>query len=119
MQQPPTHRQSIRPDRHLSRSFTGSTQDPRTDCDSISRRRIHPYAGSRVQNIGPGSQQEILSLRFAGRLRNREIAEVLRMNERTVSVTLLRALRKLRAQLAAEQPTAPQMAAPWPRESGA
>jgi RNA polymerase sigma-70 factor (ECF subfamily) len=71
-----------------------------------------------VRHLSP-RQQEILSLRFAGRLRNREIAQVLRMNERTVSVTLLRALRKLRAQLAAEQPTAPQMAAPWPRESGA
>jgi len=44
-------------------------------------------------------QQEILSLRFAGRLTNREIARILRMNERTVSVTILRALRKLRQQL--------------------
>jgi RNA polymerase sigma-70 factor (ECF subfamily) len=43
-------------------------------------------------------QQEILSLRFAGRLTNREIAKILRMNERTVSVTILRALRKLRQQ---------------------
>jgi len=43
-------------------------------------------------------QQEILSLRFAGRLKNREIARVLNMNERTVSVTILRALRKLRQQ---------------------
>lgn len=45
-------------------------------------------------------QREILSLRFAGRLTNREIARVLKMNERTVSVTILRALRKLRDQLA-------------------
>jgi RNA polymerase sigma-70 factor (ECF subfamily) len=44
-------------------------------------------------------QREVLSLRFAGRLSNREIARVLRMNERTVSVTVLRALRKLRRQL--------------------
>jgi RNA polymerase sigma-70 factor (ECF subfamily) len=44
-------------------------------------------------------QQEILSLRFAGQLTNREIACVLEMNERTVSVVILRALRKLRAQL--------------------
>ena len=44
-------------------------------------------------------QQEILSLRFAGRLKNREIARVLNMNERTVSVTILRALRKLCEQL--------------------
>jgi RNA polymerase sigma factor (sigma-70 family) len=44
-------------------------------------------------------QQEILSLRFAGQLTNREIAKVLRMNERTVSVTILRALRRLRQHL--------------------
>jgi RNA polymerase sigma-70 factor (ECF subfamily) len=47
-------------------------------------------------------QQEILSLRFAVRMTNREIARVLRMNERTVSVTILRALRKLRQRLAGE-----------------
>jgi RNA polymerase sigma-70 factor (ECF subfamily) len=47
-------------------------------------------------------QQEILSLRFAGRLTNREIARVLDMNERTVSVTILRALRKLRQRLESE-----------------
>ncbi len=47
-------------------------------------------------------QQEILSLRFAGQLTNREIARVLKMNERTVSVTILRALRKLRQQLTEE-----------------
>ena len=41
-------------------------------------------------------QQEILALRFAAKLTNREIARTLRMNERTVSVTILRALRKLR-----------------------
>lgn len=47
----------------------------------------------------PERQQEILSLRFAGQLSNREIARVLEMNERTVSVNILRALRKLRQQL--------------------
>jgi RNA polymerase sigma-70 factor (ECF subfamily) len=48
----------------------------------------------------PSRQQEILSMRFAGRLTNREIARVLEMNERTVSVTILRALRALRHKLA-------------------
>jgi RNA polymerase sigma factor (sigma-70 family) len=48
----------------------------------------------------PARQQELLSLRFAGQLTNREIARVLEMNERTVSVYILRALRKLRKQLA-------------------
>ena len=47
----------------------------------------------------PARQQEILSMRFAGQLTNREIARVLHMNERTVSVYILRALRKLRQQL--------------------
>jgi RNA polymerase sigma-70 factor (ECF subfamily) len=50
-------------------------------------------------NTLPTRQQEILTLRFAGQLTNREIASVLKMNERTVSVYILRALRKLRQQL--------------------
>ena len=50
-------------------------------------------------NTLPERQQEILTLRFAGQLTNREIAGVLKMNERTVSVYILRALRKLRQQL--------------------
>jgi RNA polymerase sigma-70 factor (ECF subfamily) len=50
-------------------------------------------------NTLPVRQQEILTLRFAGQLTNREIAGVLKMNERTVSVYILRALRKLRQQL--------------------
>jgi len=50
---------------------------------------------SGIERLSP-RQQEILSLRFAGRLTNREIARILNMNERTVSVTILRALRKLR-----------------------
>ena len=56
------------------------------------------YLISSVQMLS-SRQQEILSLRFAGRLTNREIARVLNMNERTVSVTILRALRKLRQQI--------------------
>jgi RNA polymerase sigma-70 factor (ECF subfamily) len=40
--------------------------------------------------------QDILALKFAGRLTNREIAQILELNEKTVSVILLRGLRKLR-----------------------
>ena len=40
--------------------------------------------------------QDILALKFAGRLTNREIAGILDLNEKTVSVILLRSLRKLR-----------------------
>lgn len=43
--------------------------------------------------------QEIIQLRFFGRLTNREIAEVLELNEKTVSVIILRALQKLKARM--------------------
>lgn len=39
--------------------------------------------------------QEIISLKFAGRLSNREIGEIIDMKEKTVSVALLRAMRRL------------------------
>lgn len=43
--------------------------------------------------------QEIVYLRFFGRLTNRKIAEILDLNEKTVSVIILRALQKLKVQL--------------------
>ncbi|MDX1522113.1 MAG: sigma-70 family RNA polymerase sigma factor [Anaerolineae bacterium] len=43
--------------------------------------------------------QEILYLRFYGRLTNREIARIMELKEKTVSVIILRALRKLRTYL--------------------
>jgi RNA polymerase sigma-70 factor (ECF subfamily) len=43
--------------------------------------------------------QEIIQLKFFGRLTNREIAAVLELNERTVSVIILRALQKLKVRL--------------------
>jgi RNA polymerase sigma-70 factor (ECF subfamily) len=43
--------------------------------------------------------QEIIQLKFFGRLTNREIAEVMELKERTVSVIILRALQKLKAGL--------------------
>jgi RNA polymerase sigma factor (sigma-70 family) len=43
--------------------------------------------------------QEIIRLRFFGRLTNRKIAEVMDLNEKTVSVIILRALQKLKARL--------------------
>lgn len=39
--------------------------------------------------------QEVISLKFAGRLSNREIGEITGMKEKTVSVVLLRAMRRL------------------------
>jgi RNA polymerase sigma-70 factor (ECF subfamily) len=43
--------------------------------------------------------QEIIQLKFFGRLTNREIAEVMDLNEKTVSVIIFRALQKLKVQL--------------------
>lgn len=40
--------------------------------------------------------QEIISLKFAGRLGNKEIGEIMDLKEKTVSVVLLRAMRRLR-----------------------
>lgn len=46
--------------------------------------------------------QEIISLKFAGRLRNNEISEIMEMPEKTVSVVLLRAVRRLRQEMEKE-----------------
>ena len=43
--------------------------------------------------------QEIIQLRFFGRLTNRKIAEILDMNEKSVSVIIFRALKKMKQQL--------------------
>ena len=50
-------------------------------------------------NILSERDQEILQLRFFGHLTNRHIATMLDLNEKTVSVIILRALRKLKMQL--------------------
>lgn len=46
--------------------------------------------------------QEIISLKFAGKLRNNEISEIIEMPEKTVSVVLLRAVRRLRQEMEQE-----------------
>ena len=43
--------------------------------------------------------QEIISLKFAGRLKNKEIGQIIDMKEKAVSVALLRAMRRLRQQM--------------------
>jgi RNA polymerase sigma-70 factor (ECF subfamily) len=47
--------------------------------------------------------QEIIQLEFFGRLTNREIAEVMELNEKTVSVIILRALQKLKVRLQTQE----------------
>ena len=43
--------------------------------------------------------QEIISLKFAGRLSNQEIGHIMELKEKTVSVVLLRAMRRLQQQV--------------------
>jgi RNA polymerase sigma-70 factor (ECF subfamily) len=43
--------------------------------------------------------QEVITLKFAGKLSNKEIGEIMDMKEKTVSVTLLRAMRRLRQEI--------------------
>lgn len=47
----------------------------------------------------PARDQEIIRLRFFGQLTNRRIAEVMEIKEKTISVIILRALRKIKAGL--------------------
>lgn len=53
----------------------------------------------------PDRDQEIIQLRFFGRLTNRKIAELLDMNEKTVSVIIYRALKKIKTRLEAREAT--------------
>ena len=51
----------------------------------------------------PERDQEIIQLRFFGRLTNRKIAELLDMKEKTVSVVIYRALKKMKFELEARE----------------
>jgi RNA polymerase sigma factor (sigma-70 family) len=46
--------------------------------------------------------REIISLKFAGRLSNQEIGHIMNLKEKTVSVVLLRAMRRLQQQMRQE-----------------
>jgi RNA polymerase sigma-70 factor (ECF subfamily) len=47
--------------------------------------------------------REIISLKFAGRLSNQEIGQIMDLKEKTVSVVLLRAMRRLRQKMEEEE----------------
>jgi RNA polymerase sigma factor (sigma-70 family) len=46
--------------------------------------------------------QEVISLKFAGRLSNKEIGQIMDLKEKTVSVVLLRAVRRLQKEIKKE-----------------
>lgn len=68
------------------------TQSPE---EAVIRKEAVQTLLQHLSSLSP-RDQDILALKFAGRLTNRDIAETLDLKEKTVSVILLRALRKLR-----------------------
>ncbi len=73
------------------------TQSPE---EAVIHKEVSQSLLQQVSALSP-RDQDILALKFAGRLTNREIAETLELNEKTVSVILLRSLRKLRDRIEA------------------
>ncbi len=71
------------------------TQSPE---EAVIHKEVSQSLLRQVSALSP-RDQDILALKFAGRLTNREIAETLELNEKTVSVILLRSLRKLRGRI--------------------
>jgi RNA polymerase sigma factor (sigma-70 family) len=71
------------------------TQSPE---ETVIHKEVSQSLLRQVSTLSP-RDQDILALKFAGRLTNREIAETLELNEKTVSVILLRSLRKLRERI--------------------
>ena len=61
----------------------------------VIRQEQHQILMELLSNL-PERDQEIISLRFFGRLSNRKIADILELKEKTVSVIILRALQKLK-----------------------
>ena len=66
--------------------------------EAVIRKEASQRLLQQMSTLSP-RDQDILALKFAARLTNREIAETLELNEKTVSVILLRGLRKLRQQI--------------------
>jgi RNA polymerase sigma factor (sigma-70 family) len=71
-----------------------SAADPSPE-QQIIRKEQHQALLELLSSL-PERDQEIISLKFFGRLPNKKIAEVLDLKEKTVSVIILRALQKLK-----------------------
>ena len=67
------------------------------------RRRLFRTIFHEIQKL-PARQAEIVTMRFYGELRNREIANVLNIEEKSVSSSLFRGLKKLHDVLKATAP---------------
>jgi RNA polymerase sigma factor (sigma-70 family) len=76
------------------------TSEPSPEAQIIQREMLIQLLRS-IERLSE-RDQEIISLKFAGRLRNKEIGEIMDMKEKTVSVVLLRAVRRLRQEMEKE-----------------
>ena len=95
--------------RQKSRAVWETSDEPPADLTttepSPEAQVIHQEALLRVVNgIDQLAErdQEIISLKFAGQLSNQEIGQIMALKEKTVSVVLLRAVRRLRKQIEKE-----------------
>jgi RNA polymerase sigma-70 factor, ECF subfamily len=78
----------------LDEAVEVSTTDPSPEQQII--RKEQRQALLELLSSLPERDQEIISLKFFGRLPNKKIAEVMDLKEKTVSVIVLRALQKLK-----------------------
>lgn len=64
----------------------------------------HEQIGQLLEGLAQLGERdrEVISLKFAGRLSNKEISEIMDLKEKTVSVVLLRAMRRLQKEVKAE-----------------
>jgi RNA polymerase sigma-70 factor, ECF subfamily len=64
--------------------------------DALARKELLAHLRNLIKTLSP-RQQEIVTLRFFGGLRNQEIAALLNLDERTVAAHLCRGIRTLQA----------------------
>jgi RNA polymerase sigma-70 factor (ECF subfamily) len=62
--------------------------------EALDRRRLFETLSQMIQEL-PTRQAEIITMRFFGEMRNKEIAKILDIEERSVSSSLFRGLKKL------------------------
>jgi RNA polymerase sigma-70 factor (ECF subfamily) len=82
----------------LAESYQVSATDPSPEQYLLSREQHQLLAEALATSLSE-RDLEIIYLRFYGRLTNREIARIMDLKEKTVSVIILRALQKLKTRV--------------------
>jgi len=71
--------------------------------EALTQQETFQQMRSLIETLSP-RRREVITLRFFGGLRNKEIADILDLDERTIASHLSRGLRDLRARYAAQTP---------------